>query len=113
MSCNPWITQQERADYYYNLFVKQIEITENLKAEKEALINGQETLQKYIAKQKAENERLKTGLKTVTDELTSQIIRTKSEAIKEFAKRLQARCLIFLDSKLEFVDELVKEMTGQ
>ena len=35
------------------------------------------------------------------------------DGISKFAERLQARCLIFLDSKLEFVDELVKEMESE
>lgn len=71
------------------------------KAEKEALIAGQETLQKYIAEQKAEIERLtderekllkeckRCGRKTqkVIVKLQKKLKTAKAEAIKEFCEK--------------------------
>jgi cell division protein FtsB len=98
------------------------------KAEKEALIAGQETLQKYIAEQKAEIERLHSEVKetratidSFTDigKLYSEI---KAEAIKEFAERLKAKeathfckCgqpFVYTDLFNGEIDNLVKEMVG-
>lgn len=58
-----------------------------LQADQEALINGQESLQKYIADLQAEIERLQGVIDSFTDigKLYSEI---KSEARKEFAERL-------------------------
>lgn len=58
-------------------FVNKAEI-EELKADKEALINGQETLQKYIAKQKAEIERLESEVKICRDTLGEEINRANN-----------------------------------
>jgi hypothetical protein len=113
------------------------------KAEIEALIAGQETLQKYIAEQKAEIERLR-GMnhrcvyysdeetteycvdgpcqehKTLT-ELKAEI---KAEAIKEFAERAKNDIEERLSEKIKsqnpdlylihkIINNLVKEMVGE
>ena len=94
------------------------------KAEKEALIAGQETLQKYIAEQKAEIERLQNELdirppasasylfkKAELDEMLIRAIgaeeaykaKIKAEAIKEFAERLEGEQL-FLSGCVPWYD---------
>lgn len=55
LSCDMWL-QKDTLDYI-----------NRLEAEKEALINGQETLQKYLAEQKAENEGLQTLVNDMGD----------------------------------------------
>ena len=56
-----------------------LDLIKRQKAEKKALINGQETLQKYIAKQKAEIERLQNTINSFVDGLFNTI----SQAAKE------------------------------
>ncbi len=52
----PYDNEVHCLDFMYN---NALDLINRLQADKEALINGQETLQKYLAEQKAENERLK------------------------------------------------------
>jgi hypothetical protein len=73
-----------------------LDIINRQKAEKEAVINGQETLQKYIAEQKAEIERLTCrppkdpmDFCGVVCKYAEELIeKAKAEAIKEFVERL-------------------------
>ena len=68
-----------------------LDLINHLQAEKEALINGQETLQKYIAEQKAENERLKEKAEKCfycTEQANKKIGEIKAEAYKEFAEKV-------------------------
>jgi hypothetical protein len=115
------------------------DIINRLQEEKEALINGQETLQKYIADLQAENERLKNNgklesenivlnsliemkndticnlMKTVY-ELESQLKTAKAEAYKEFAERLKTKASDFEFGKavwVVYIDDLLKEMVGE
>jgi uncharacterized metal-binding protein len=88
-----------------------LDLINRQKAEVEALIAGQETLQKYIAEQKAKIERLEDV----------NIRLTKAEAIKEFAERLKEKkksinITIGLDYEVCFVsdiDNLLKELVGE
>ena len=63
-------------------------------AEVEALINGQETLQKYIAEQKAEIERLKRKLvgyePSIDSGLFSQMLLEQKEKAEAFEKKWKA-----------------------
>lgn len=95
------------------------------KAEIEALINGQETLQKYIAEQKAEIERLKRKLvgyePSIDSGLFSQMLleqkekaeafekkwkaEVKSEAYREFAEKINAEAeKVEIDREGDFVE---------
>ena len=67
-----------------------LDLINHLKAEKEALINGQESLQKHIAKQNAEIEMLRNidVQMEVSDKLEKEI---KSEARKEFVEMLKKK----------------------
>ena len=96
------------------------------RAEIEALINGQETLQKHIAEKNAEIERLKVELEFKCDncenirlsrqEYRTAISQAKAEAIKEFAERLKNLPSV-INCEYEWVhsdiDNLAKEMTEQ
>ena len=80
------------------------------------MINGQETLQKYIANLQAENERLKTQL--YLEKYTDVAKRTiKTEAYKEFAKRLKENSIATFSFKgvvmVEEIDDLLKELVGE
>ena len=89
----------------------------------QAAINGQETLQKYIAENDKEIERLKAVNDSFTDigKLYSEI---KAEAYKEFAERLEKSILPQLSCStlekkeayyfcLDNIDNLSKEMVGE
>ena len=92
------------------------DIVNRQKAEKEALIAGQETLQKYIAEQKAEIERLVEEGVDLVKQLPEMLKLAQAEAIKEFAERLKSIVAIHngdMWSKYEYIDNLVKEMVGE
>ena len=87
-----------------------------LQADQEALINGQESLQKYIADLQAEIERLQGVIDSFTDigKLYSEI---KSEARKEFAERLKEDFDTYPDEEesmalymINLIDNLLAEM---
>lgn len=92
----------------------------DLEAEKEALIAGQETLQKALAEKNAEIERkgkilnsyaLQYG--TVTDQ-SKKIQEIRTEAIKEFAEEFEKRCIarcIYPAVTKNILKNLVKELT--
>lgn len=97
------------------------EIIYRQKAEKEALIAGQETLHKYIVEQKTEIERLQKKQDLFADigKMHSEI---KTEAIKEFSERLKQKAFAIHKSVDEnylyeidnsFIDNLVKETMGE
>ena len=106
-----------------------LDLINRLKADKEALIKGQESLMKCIAKKKetiaeldAEVEELsyrnKELLKDVHyyhDSKIDSIKRAKSEAIKKFAERLKKEATVDEDSTWWIanvdVDKLVTQMT--
>jgi len=71
---------------------KALDLINRLQADKEGLINGQETLQKYITTLQAENERLKNTLDDVLDRQPILVERSekyaKAEAYKEFAEKV-------------------------
>lgn len=100
-----------------------VDLINRLKADKEALIKGQESLMKCIAKKKetiaeldAEIERLhKEGLQ-LNRIFMDFVNMKKSEAIKEFAERLKQEAdsfgsLMFGAVAVDDIDNLVKEMT--
>lgn len=85
----------------------------------EALIAGQETLQKALNEKiaKIENyERYMGNLARKNRELLHSLKRTKFEAVKEFAERLKERRGVNFPFTrtvfIEDVDNLVKEMVG-
>ena len=94
-----------------------LDLINRLQDEKQALINGQETLQNTIVEQKAEIERLKHR-KTELQIRNQELQHEKSEAIKEFAERLKH---FIIPQKADGytreivlkrdIDNLVKEMT--
>ena len=104
-----------------------LDLINRLKEENNALISAQETLQKHIEKQNAENERLQcqvNRLKKYDEErdirLHARLIATaRTEAIKEFAERLKGKtypfpCAIGVEHAVTIraIDDLVKEMVG-
>ena len=101
-----------------NLTTSVFDLINRLQDEKQALINGQETLQNTIVEQKAEIERLKHR-KTELQIRNQELQHEKSEAIKEFAERLTDKADLIkvnpFDSKWAIsqdnIDNLVKEMT--
>lgn len=86
----------------------------------ESAINGQETLQEYIAKQDKEIERLKAvnklentvheTLDVLDEHLKFETQAIKAEAYKEFAERLKMLGR-FTDGDRYYIDNLLKEMT--
>lgn len=104
--------------YRLSLMQHALSLINRQKAEKEALIAGQETLQKYIAAQKAEIERLVEHTKEGIDlakQLPEMLKLAQAEAIKYFAERLKRVVAIHngdMWSKYEYIDNLVKEMVG-
>lgn len=64
--------------FFEQLCIKQREEINRLQAEKEALINGQETLQKYIAEQQAENEKWQGGYMTQKQEIANLEVELKA-----------------------------------
>lgn len=104
---------------------KALDLINRLQADKEALIAGQETLQKALAEKAAEVERLKNDCFCISNErdaigdcLNEAVEEAKAEAIKEFAERLKTEqsfydgqeTRIYLTEK--DLDNLVKEMVG-
>ena len=92
-----------------------LDLINRLKAENEALINGQETLQKYISEKNAEVEKLTKENEQFADigKMYSEI---KSEAIIEFAERFWIECGKIMGTDIlywikEIKNDLVKEMT--
>lgn len=89
-----------------------LDLINRLQAKKEALINGQETLQKYMAKIQAENERLTH----ITRNLIGEI---KAEAYTEFADLLCKIWQRFEDENIcgisnqGLVKFVCKEMVGE
>ena len=67
------------------MFNQVVDLINHLQEEKETLINGQETLQKYIAEQKVENERLKSCVKT-EKEVREIAKRTMEPLVKEITR---------------------------
>lgn len=93
-----------------------LDLINRLQDEREALISGQETLQKYIAEKNAEIKRLEF------DNVHWNDWEVKCRAIKEFAERLKEKaekhdCTYYLSQysitavATEHIDNLVKEMT--
>ena len=118
-SASEWFTEHGRNTNtaIIGICERAIGLINRLQADKEALINGQETLQKYIAEQKAENERLNKEC----DNLFELMRISKSEARKEFAERLKKESVFLEDDeryvgyavKIGIIDNLLKELDGK
>ncbi len=124
------------------LAIYALDLINRRKAEKEALINGQETLQKYIAEQNSEisilkdsninlrelyyteREKVRKAKQKVMDACKMRKT-ARAEAIKEFAERLKKNA-IAVDVLFGFgrehyteavtviaIDSIVKEMVGE
>lgn len=129
-------------DCITKLSTNALDLISRQKAEKEALIAGQETLQKYIAEQKAEIEGLEKlydqaykeslqwkteveRLQKLLDDNCNRCIereraKGKAEAITEFAERLKEKklpmrtCVGVRDMvEVLFVDRIAREMKGE
>ena len=102
-----------------------LDLINRLQADKEALIAGQETLQKALAEKAAEVERLKNDCFCISNErdaigdcLNEAVEEAKAEVIKEFEEKLKEKA--FADKYYEHesivyladIDNLVKEMVG-
>ncbi len=96
---------------------------EQQKAEKEALIAGQETLQKALAEKNAEVERLYsiineigTGIANIEKILPDMRKEIKTEAIKELLDKIEKQAIPNEDDmywvELDDIYNLVKEMVG-
>ena len=102
-----------------------IDLINRKQAEIEALIAGQETLQKYIAEKNAEIERLEYKVKKwkenyessqvvvgdfreIINKQAKQLKTAKSEAIKEFAERLK-ESKIYVDVSFGYGKEVYTE----
>jgi hypothetical protein len=104
----------------YNYAVEESQkIINRQKAEKEALIAGQETLQKHIAEQKSEIEMLNGYINTNCLDCAGckqwkcDCANIRAEAIKEFAERLKGLSEYGnINVSPWQVDNLVKEMVG-
>lgn len=96
----------------------------NLKAEKEALIAGQQSLQKFLASKEAEIKGLKNACFCIANErdaigdcLNEAVEEARAEAIKEFAEAFKVKFAKerYRDNYViddEMLDNLVKEMVG-
>lgn len=93
-----------------------------LQADKEALIAGQETLQKALSEKIAEVEKLKLDNEVLGSELSRYgevCPKIRTEAIKELAERLKDRIprfgitLYTTQTIFEVINNLVKEMAGE
>lgn len=111
---------------YCKIEYEAIDLINRQKAEKEALIAGQETLQRHIAEQKAEIERYRAAmpdLEQKDDDFCGVVCRfaegliekAKAEAVKEFAERLKetkfkhgSDYMIYAEN----IDIIKKEMVG-
>ena len=129
---NTWL--DKKRDCIGAILVNALDLINRLQDEKQALINGQETLQKHLTDkqgqiekfekiehfatktidtQHAEIERLKHR-KTELQIRNQELQHEKSEAIKEFAERLKekfgiADCIVTVNNN--DIDDLVEEMT--
>ena len=108
--------RDEIHEKFLEIMASLIEMFNRQKAEKEALIAGQETLQKYIAEQKAEIERLQKHIQEGIDlakQIPEMVALAQAEAIKEFAERLKGMSEYGTINVSPWqVDNLVKEMVG-
>ncbi len=98
-----------------------LDLINRQQADKEALIAGQETLQKYIAEQQAEIERLNKLLAEEETKYTKCAKRFYKEGVKELAERLKKEadyCYLGSIAELNYrisakeLGNLVKEMVG-
>lgn len=97
------------------LFKYALDLINRLQDEKQALINGQETLQNTIVEQKAEIERLKNNIDGLNIFTTNHMKIIRLQAVKEFAERLKEKLQwdVEFDNKFVFesdIDNFVKEM---
>lgn len=144
------LTDKDITKYFNRLYIKLLDVKYELKitqkeflalnevhnlitrqqAEIEALIAGQETLQKYIAQQQARIDEFmkETAVTTLIDDAVVYTPtledynkfkkKFKSEAVKEFVERLK---YVWWDNGYEspdvdfddFIDNLVKEIVGE
>ena len=84
-----------------------------LEADREALIAGQETLQKYIAEQREELEQLRTEREQYFQKLWTTIARIQAEAFIEFADKAKVEAIHFAANPQEardVIDNITKEL---
>ena len=101
----------KKRDCIGEILVNALDLINRLQDEKQALINGQETLQNTIVDQKAEIERLKHR-KTELQIRNQELQHEKSEAIKEFAHLIIDRSrngVIYTSDIPDLVKEMMEE----
>jgi len=120
-SCDYCPFEKECCGDNLNLVKFALDLINRLQAEKEALIAGQETLQKALAEKNAEIERLNKATEKDFETIAISTVDRhqkyiKRRAIKEFADRLKGEAYtnnycekIVLEND---IDNLVKEMVG-
>lgn len=101
-----------------DLMQNALDLINRLTDQLNSAINGQETLQGYVAKQDKEIERLKANLNVELDNFASEYdSKIKSEAVKEFAERLKKDIFnteYHIDRYYRrTIDKLTKEMVGE
>ena len=102
---NTWL--DEKRDCIGAILVNALDLINRLQDEKQALINGQETLQNTIVEQKAEIERLNDELQRAKVEISKHfdyMDEVANEALDVFADSLKIKLN-------RTIDNLVKEMT--
>jgi hypothetical protein len=114
--------RDENEELFIELMESVVAMFNRQKEEKESLIAGQETLQKYIAEQKAEIERLNKEVDRLSQCVLyhdGQIADAKAKAIKEFEGELWFQ--IYADFDIDtatykrltkHLDVVKKEMVG-
>lgn len=104
-----------------NLILFVSDLIKRQKAEIEAFINGQETLQKYIAEQKAEIERFENHIQEGIDlakQIPEMMELVKSEAYRECIEKVKERLSTCVTDTQQMVvelrlDNLLKELVGE
>ena len=102
-----------------HLIRSSLDFINRLQADKEALIAGQETLQKALAEKNAEIEELKTVFDYDFSKFESEYdSKIKAEAIKEYKNKVENDIVSLLGKSnctdfLESLDYRYKEMVGE
>lgn len=100
----------------FELIKLAFDLINRLQAEKEALINGQETLQKYIAEQKAEIERLQNSIAVFTNnavDFANEIDRHKKDKEEAFlfaANIVESEKIVIANAKSEAYKEFAEDI---
>ncbi len=119
---NEYAAEDVGSPKYFKLIIAILDLFNRQQAGKEALIAGQETLQKALAEKIAEIERLKNECFCIANErdaIKDCLDTAVEEAIEEFAERLKEHAYRLPTSFFEikavnesWIDAILKEMVG-